>query len=104
MDEIIIDTLEIGDPPVAACPAEVGFRDSAQRMREIDEAYFKWTSKTLGKGRKSMTPPRWNAVCAGMSMIQLKATPSGRMRRERLFQPCPRIGAARIATRRPLNI
>jgi len=41
MDEIIIDTLEIGDPPVAACPAEVDFRDSAQRMREIDEAYFK---------------------------------------------------------------
>jgi len=31
MDEIIIDTLEIGDPPVAACPAEVGFRDSAQK-------------------------------------------------------------------------
>jgi hydrogenase-1 operon protein HyaF len=41
MDEIILDTLEIGDPPVAACAAEVDFRDSAQRMREIDEAYFK---------------------------------------------------------------
>jgi hydrogenase-1 operon protein HyaF len=41
MDTIILDTLEIGDPPVAACAAEVDFRDSAERMREIDEAYFR---------------------------------------------------------------
>lgn len=40
MDEIVLDTLEIGDAPLAACAAEEDFRDSAQRMREIDEAYF----------------------------------------------------------------
>lgn len=40
MDQIILDTLEIGDAPVVACAAEVDFRDSALRMREIEEAYF----------------------------------------------------------------
>lgn len=40
MDEIVLDTLEIGDAPGAACAAEVDFRDSAQRLREIEEAYF----------------------------------------------------------------
>jgi len=40
MDEIVLDTLEIGDAPAAACAAEVDFRDSAQRLREIEEAYF----------------------------------------------------------------
>ncbi len=41
MDEIILDTLEIGGPPAAACAAEEDFRDSAVRLREIDEAYFR---------------------------------------------------------------
>ena len=38
--EIILDTLEIGDAPVVACAADEDFRDSAQRLREIEEAYF----------------------------------------------------------------
>jgi hydrogenase-1 operon protein HyaF len=37
---IILDTLEIGDVPAAACAAEEDFRDSAERLREIHEAYF----------------------------------------------------------------
>ncbi len=41
MDTIILDTLEIGGPPAAACAAEEDFRDSAARLREIDEAYFR---------------------------------------------------------------
>ncbi len=41
MDQIILDTLEIGDAPAAACAADEDFRDSAQRLREIDEAYFR---------------------------------------------------------------
>ncbi len=41
MDQIILDTLEIGDAPSVACAAEEDFLDSAQRLREIDEAYFK---------------------------------------------------------------
>jgi len=39
-DAIILDTLEIGDVPSAACAAEEDFRDSAERLREIHEAYF----------------------------------------------------------------
>jgi hydrogenase-1 operon protein HyaF len=39
-DAIILDTLEIGDVPTAACAAEEDFRDSAERLREIHEAYF----------------------------------------------------------------
>lgn len=39
-DAIILDTLEIGDVPAAACAAEEDFRDSAERLREIHEAYF----------------------------------------------------------------
>jgi hydrogenase-1 operon protein HyaF len=41
MDQIILDTLEIGDAPAVARAAEEDFRDSAERMREIDEAYFR---------------------------------------------------------------
>lgn len=41
MDAIILDTLEIGDVPGAACAAEEDFRDSAERLSEIDEAYFR---------------------------------------------------------------
>ena len=41
MDTIILDTLEIGDTPAVACAAESDFRDSALRLREIEEAYFK---------------------------------------------------------------
>lgn len=41
MDTILLDTLEIGDVPVVACAAEEDFRDSAERLREIEEAYFK---------------------------------------------------------------
>jgi len=39
-DAIILDTLEIGGVPSAACAAEEDFRDSAERLREIHEAYF----------------------------------------------------------------
>lgn len=39
-DEIILDTLEIGDVPAAACAAQEDFEDSAIRMREIAEAYL----------------------------------------------------------------
>ena len=41
MDTILLDTIEIGDVPVTACAAVDDFRDSAERMREIEEAYFK---------------------------------------------------------------
>jgi hydrogenase-1 operon protein HyaF len=39
-DAIILDTLEIGDVPAAACAAKEDFQDSAERLREIHEAYF----------------------------------------------------------------
>ncbi|HTO79308.1 MAG TPA: hydrogenase expression/formation C-terminal domain-containing protein [Methylocystis sp.] len=39
-DAIILDTLEIGGVPAAACAAEEDFSDSAERLREIHEAYF----------------------------------------------------------------
>lgn len=41
MDTIILDTLEIGDTPLAACAADEDFQDSAERLREIHEAYFR---------------------------------------------------------------
>lgn len=41
MDTIILDTLEICDVPSVALAAEVDFRDSAERLRDIEEAYFK---------------------------------------------------------------
>lgn len=41
MDTILLDTLEIGNVPVVAQAAEEDFRDSAERLREIEEAYFK---------------------------------------------------------------
>lgn len=37
---IILDTLEIGDAPAAACAADQDFHNSAERLREIHEAYF----------------------------------------------------------------
>lgn len=40
-DEIVLDTLEIGDVPAAACAATEDFRDSAERLRHIEEAYFR---------------------------------------------------------------
>ncbi|HEY8063342.1 MAG TPA: hydrogenase expression/formation C-terminal domain-containing protein [Methylosinus sp.] len=40
MGTIILDTLEIGDTPAAACAADEDFHDSAERLREIHEAYF----------------------------------------------------------------
>ncbi|MDC7787000.1 hydrogenase expression/formation C-terminal domain-containing protein [Rhodoplanes sp. TEM] len=40
-DEIVLDTLEIGDVPAAACAAADDFRDSAARLRQIEEAYFR---------------------------------------------------------------
>lgn len=40
MNAIILDTLEIGDVPAAGCAADEDFRDSAERLREIHEAYF----------------------------------------------------------------
>ncbi|MCO6184612.1 hydrogenase expression/formation protein [Rhizobium sp. L1K21] len=41
MDAIILDTLEICSIPSVAVAAEDDFRDSASRIREIEEAYFK---------------------------------------------------------------
>lgn len=41
MDTIILDTLEICSIPTVAIAAEEDFRDSAARIREIEEAYFK---------------------------------------------------------------
>lgn len=41
MDTIVLDTLEIGDVPVTARAAVEDFRDSAERLEEIEEAYFK---------------------------------------------------------------
>lgn len=40
-DAIVLDTLEVGDVPAAACAADEDFRDSAERLRQIEEAYFK---------------------------------------------------------------
>ncbi|MCP3476022.1 hydrogenase expression/formation protein [Bradyrhizobium sp. CCGUVB1N3] len=41
MDTIILDTLEIGGVPTVALAADEDFEDSAERLREIIEAYFK---------------------------------------------------------------
>jgi hydrogenase-1 operon protein HyaF len=41
MDTMLLDTVEICDIPVVACAAEEDLRDSAIRLREIEEAYFK---------------------------------------------------------------
>ncbi len=41
MDTIILDTLEICTIPAVAIAAEDDFKDSAVRIREIEEAYFK---------------------------------------------------------------
>ncbi len=41
MDTIILDTLEICAIPSVAVAAEEDFRDSENRLREIEEAYFK---------------------------------------------------------------
>ena len=51
MDQIILDTLEIGDAPAVACAAEEDFRDSAERLRQIDEAYFDDGFENFGKQR-----------------------------------------------------
>ena len=39
-DEVVLDTLEIGDVPAAVLAAAEDFRDSAARLREIAAAYF----------------------------------------------------------------
>jgi hydrogenase-1 operon protein HyaF len=41
MDTIILDTLEIVDVPAAVLAADEDFHDSAVRLREIEEAYFR---------------------------------------------------------------
>lgn len=41
MDTIVLDTLEIGDVPETARAAVEDFRDSADRLKEIEEAYFR---------------------------------------------------------------
>lgn len=41
MDTILLDTPEICDVPIVACAAEEDFRDSAERLREIEDTYFK---------------------------------------------------------------
>jgi hydrogenase-1 operon protein HyaF len=38
--DIVLDTLEVGDVPAAACAAAEDFQDSAERLRQIEEAYF----------------------------------------------------------------
>ena len=40
MDTIILDTLEVGSVPVVALAAAEDFEDSAERLKEIIEAYF----------------------------------------------------------------
>lgn len=40
-DTILLDTIEIGDVPVVACAAVEDFQDSAERLRDIDAAYFR---------------------------------------------------------------
>lgn len=40
-DAILLDTIEIGGVPVVAEAAEDDFRDSAARLKEIEEAYFR---------------------------------------------------------------
>lgn len=40
MDTVLLDTIEIGDVPEVVSAAEEDFRDSAERLREIHEAYF----------------------------------------------------------------
>lgn len=41
MDTIILDTLEVGGVPTVAIAADADFEDSAERLQEIIEAYFK---------------------------------------------------------------
>ncbi|OAF12519.1 hydrogenase expression/formation protein [Bradyrhizobium neotropicale] len=41
MDAIILDTLEVGGVPSVAVAADEDFEDSAERLQEIIEAYFK---------------------------------------------------------------
>lgn len=41
MDTIILDTLEVGGVPTVALAADQDFEDSAERLQEIIEAYFK---------------------------------------------------------------
>lgn len=41
MDTIILDTLEVGGVPTVAIAADEDFEDSAERLQEIMEAYFK---------------------------------------------------------------
>jgi hydrogenase-1 operon protein HyaF len=41
MDAVILDTLEIVDIPAAVLAAAEDFQDSAVRLREIEEAYFR---------------------------------------------------------------
>ncbi|WP_211103824.1 hydrogenase expression/formation protein [Skermanella pratensis] len=40
MDTVILDTMEVGDVPVALSAADEDFQDSAERLGEILEAYF----------------------------------------------------------------
>ncbi|MBR0962277.1 hydrogenase expression/formation protein [Bradyrhizobium japonicum] len=41
MDTIILDTLEVGGVPTVALAADEDFEDSAERLQEVIEAYFK---------------------------------------------------------------
>ena len=41
MDDVVLDTLEIGDVPAIVLAANEDFADSAVRLREIEDAYFK---------------------------------------------------------------
>lgn len=41
MDTIVLDTLEVGGVPETARAAIEDFRDSAERLKEIEEAYFR---------------------------------------------------------------
>lgn len=41
MDTVILDTLEVGGVPTVAIAANEDFEDSAERLQEMIEAYFK---------------------------------------------------------------
>ncbi|MHC2432968.1 hydrogenase expression/formation protein [Bradyrhizobium sp. USDA 4451] len=40
LDDVILDTVEVGDVPIVALAADEDFEDSAERLQEIMEAYF----------------------------------------------------------------
>ena len=99
MDEIILDTLEIGGVPVVALAATEDFRNSSERLREIYEAYFPMSFENFDAPRDVSANAKMECgVCwhvydpaLGDDVWQI---PPGRIPSAH----CPRIGAVRIAT------